>query len=417
MSDQSKRILVIGGGMSGISAALEAAEVGHEVVLVEREPYLGGRVSRMYQYFPKMCPPICGLEINFRRIRSNPRIKVYTMAEVVNVAGEAGDFDVKIKLTPRYVTGKKPVSQAHKDAVQSEVADDYNLGMCTHKALYLPHEMAYPYEYVLDKEALTADEIEAIKKAEPQGAVDLDQAEEEIDLKASAIVVATGWQPFDAARMQELGFGKYPNVINNVQMERLCALNGPTSGEVKRPSDNEAPASIAFIQCVGSRDENHLPYCSGVCCMGTLKQTRYIREKLPEAEVSVFYIDIRTIGRLEKFYYDLLEDDKVNFIKGKVPKITEAENNKPVLHVEEMLNGHKMEKAFDMVVLAAGVVPNTAMEKIPGANITYDDNGFVVDNPDTGIIGAGCVKRPLDVSRSVKDATAAALKAIQIARR
>jgi quinone-modifying oxidoreductase subunit QmoA len=315
------------------------------------------------------------------------------------------------------VTGKQPVTQAHKDAVTSEVADDFNLGMCTHKALYLPHEMAYPYEYVLDKESLTGDEIEAIKKAEPQGAIDLEQSEEEIDVKAAAIVVATGWQPFDAARMQDLGFGKYPNVINNVQMERLCALNGPTSGEIKRPSDGEAPQKIAFIQCVGSRDENYLPYCSGVCCMGTLKQTRYIREKLPEAEVSVFYIDIRTIGRLEKFYYDLVGDEKVSFIKGKVPKITESENNKPVLHVEEMLNGQKMEKAFDMVVLAAGVVPNTAVDKIPGAGINYDDNGFVVDNPETGIIGAGCVKRPLDVSRSVKDATAAALKAIQIVRR
>ncbi len=417
MSEESKRILVIGGGMSGISAALEAAEVGHEVVLVEREPYLGGRVARTYQYFPKMCPPTCGLEINFKRIRNNSRIKVYTMAEVVNVSGEAGNFDVKIKIKPRYVTGRQPVSQAHKDAVQSEVADDYNLGMCTQKALYLPHEMAYPYEYVLDKEALTSEEIEAVKKAEPQGAIDLDQAEEEIDVKAAAIVVATGWQPFEASRMEDLGFGKYPNVINNVQMERLCALNGPTSGEIKRPSDNEAPASIAFVQCVGSRDENYLPYCSGVCCMATLKQTRYIREKLPEADISIFYIDIRTIGRLEKFYYDIKDDEKVSFIKGKVPKITETDGNKPVLHVEEMLNNQKMEKPFDMVVLAAGVVPNTAMEKIPGANINYDDNGFVVDNPDTGIIGAGCVKRPLDVSRSVKDATAAALKAIQIVRR
>jgi len=173
---------------------------------------------------------------------------------------------------------------------------------------------------------------------------------------------------------------------------------------------------VAFVQCVGSRDENHLPYCSGVCCMGTLKQARYVRSRLPEAEISVFYIDIRPIGRLEKFYYDLLSDDKIKFIKGKVPKITE-DGGRPVLHVEEMLKQKKLEAPFDLVVLATGVVPNTADEKLPGAGVTYDPNGFVVDDPKAGLIGAGCVKRPLDVSRSVKDATAAALKAIQIVRR
>ncbi len=150
---------------------------------------------------------------------------------------------------------------------------------------------------------------------------------------------------------------------------------------------------------------------------GHPQQVRYLREQCPDAEITVFYIDIRTIGRLEKFYYDLLGDEKVKFVKGKVPKITEGENGCPVLHVEEMLKGHKMEAKFDMAVLAAGVVPNTADDKLPGAPARYDENGFVVDDQKAGIIGAGCAKRPLDVSRSVKDATAAALKAIQIVRR
>ena len=417
MTVESKKILVVGGGISGITTAVEAAEVGYEVVLVEKEPFLGGRVTRMYQYFPKMCPPTCGLEINFKRLKNNPRIEILTMAEVVNVSGEPGNFDVKIKVSPRYVTGKDAVSKEQKDAVTTDVPDDYNLGMCSKNALSIPHNMAFPNLHVLSKDAISGGELDALKKAEPKGAIDLDQKEEEVEIKVGAIVLATGWSPFDAKNMEDLGFGNYPNVINNVMMERLCAGNGPTDGKIQRPSDGEEPKKIAFVQCVGSRDENHLPYCSGVCCMGSLKQARYIREKLPEAEITIFYIDIRTISRLEKFYYDLLGDEKISFVKGKVPKISEGANNEVILHVEEMLAGKKVEEKFDMVVLAAGVVPNTADVKLPGADVTYDDNGFVVDKPDSGIIGAGCVKRPLDVSRSVKDATAAALKAIQTVRR
>jgi quinone-modifying oxidoreductase subunit QmoA len=416
MTSEAKKILVVGGGISGITAALEAAEVGYDVVLCEREPYLGGRVVRMYQYFPKLCPPTCGLEINYKRLRNNPRIQVLTMAEVASVSGAAGNYEVKIKIRPRYVTGKQPISQAHLDAVKSEVSCAFDMGLGSRKALALPHSMAFPYQYVLDKEALTGAEVEALKKAEPAGAIDLDQQEQELSLKVGAIVMATGWKPFDATKMPDLNFGKIKDVINNLQMERCCAPTGPTQGKIVRPSSNEAPKTIAFVQCVGSRDENHLSYCSGVCCMGTLKQARYVRAKLPDAEISVFYIDIRTIGRLEKFYYDLLGDDKIKFIKGKVPKITEKDG-RPVLHVEEMLNQKKLEAPFDLVVLATGVVPSTADEKLPGAVAAYDPNGFIVDDLKAGIIGAGCVKRPLDVSRSVKDATAAALKAIQIVRR
>jgi len=413
---QSEKILVVGGGIAGMTAAVEAAEVGHDVVLVEREPCLGGRVARMYQYFPKMCPPTCGLEINIRRIRDNPRIEVITLAEVENVSGGPGNYDVRIKKKPRYVTGEKPVSKEHLEAVKTEVPDDYNMGLSTVKALHLPYSMAYPYQYVLEKDALTAEEIEALKSIEPKGAIDLDQEEEEIELNVGAIVLATGWKPFDAKNIPELGYGVYPNVVINVEMERLAALSGPTGGKIQRPSDGQPPKSVAFIQCVGSRDENHLPYCSGVCCMATLKQARYVRNTLPDTEVTVYYIDIRTLGRLEKFYYDLLEDDKIKFVKGKVPKITEGHNNRPVLHLEEMQAGRKAEAEFDMAVLAAGVVPNTADWKLPGTEVTYDQNGFVVNN-GLGIIAAGCSTGPVDVSTSVKDATAAALKAIQTVRR
>jgi quinone-modifying oxidoreductase, subunit QmoA len=412
-----KKILIVGGGISGISAAVEAAEVGHEVVLIEREPYLGGRVVGMHQYFPKLCPPTCGLEINYQRLKNNPRIRVLTLAEVVNVAGGPGDFTVTVRVKPRYVTGAAPLAKAHFDAVVSEVPDGYNLGLKTRKALSLPHPMAFPYQYQLDKEALTAAELDALAAAEPKAALDLDMKTRAIEFKAGAIIIATGWKPFDAGKMPDLGFGRFPNVINNVQLERFCAPTGPTGGKVVRPSDHQAPRKVAFVQCVGSRDENHLPYCSGVCCMATLKHCRYVRALLPEAEITVYYIDIRPISRLEKFYLDLLQDDQIKFVKGMVPRITEAAGNRPVLHVEEIMNGRRAEVEADLAVLAAGMVPNTADEKLPGIDAGYDDYGFVADRPGSGLIGAGCVHRPLDVSGSVKDATAAALKAIQAVRR
>ncbi len=418
MSDNGK-ILVIGGGISGISAAADAAELGCEVVLVEKEPYLGGRVVRMNQYFPKLCPPTCGMEINTRRVRQNPRIKVHTLAEVQNVSGEAGDYTVTIKLKPRYVTGKQPVSQTHFDAVTTEVPNAFNYGMDKTNALHLPHELAFPSMYVLEKDALTAEESEKLKSAEPTGAIDLDMAEETIEEKVGAIIIATGWRPYDVTKLDNLGAGKYANVITNVMMERMAAVNGPTEGKILRPSDGKEPATVAFVQCAGSRDENHLPYCSAVCCMGSLKHARYVREKVADAKISIFYIDIRTIGRFEHFYYELLDDENISFIKGKVAKITEDSATKnPVVEVEEVMGGGKISEQFDLVVLATGVVPSTADSPIPGASLVYDDNGFLTDSPNGGgIFAAGCVKRPLDVSRSVKDSSAAVMKAIQIVRR
>ncbi len=413
------KILVIGGGISGISAAAEAAELGCEVVLVEKEAYLGGRVVRMNQYFPKLCPPTCGMEINTRRVRQNPRIKVYTLAEVEGVSGEPGNYTVTIKVSPRYVTGKQPVSQAHLDAVTTEIPNAFNYGMDKTNALFMPHQMAFPMMHVLKKDALTAEECERLKAASPAGAIDLDMKEERVEEKVGAIIVATGWQPYDANRIDNLGFARCANVITNVMMERLASVSGPTGGKVLRPSDGKEPATVAFVQCAGSRDENHLPYCSAVCCMGSLKQARYVREKVADSKVTIFYIDIRTIGRFEKFYYDLLEDPNISFIKGKVAKITEDPvTRNPIVEAEEVMPGEKMREQFDMVVLATGIVPSTADSPIPGINLVYDNDGFVADSPNGGgIFAAGCVKRPLDVSRSVKDATAAVMKAVQIVRR
>jgi quinone-modifying oxidoreductase subunit QmoA len=416
-SVSENRILVIGGGISGMTAAIEAAEVGREVILVEKEPYLGGQVIRMNQYFPKMCPPTCGMEINFRRIRQNPRITVYAMAEVQRVSGRAGSYDVTIQVRPRYVTGRYALDYSHAESVASERDNEFNYGMDKSKALYLPHEMAYPMRFVVDDRALSAAERQQLPGKLPEAAVDMQMSPQQIEVKVGAIIVATGWKPYDATKIDNLGFGKVPNVITNMMMERLAAVNGPTKGQIVRPSDGQPPTKVAFVQCAGSRDEKHLPYCSAVCCMASLKHARYVREKCPEAKVTIFYIDIRTVGRLEKFYYDLLTDENISFVKGKVAGITEdAATHTPVVEVEDTLGGAKITEPFDLVVLATGIVPATAETKLP-LDLTYDDYGFVVNGTKTdSIFAVGCAKRPAYVARSVRDATGGALKAIQTLR-
>ena len=414
MNDKAKPILVIGGGIAGVTAALDAAEVGHRVVLVEREAYLGGRVIRMHQYFPKMCPPTCGFEINVRRIRQNPGITVHTLATVEEISGSAGNFKVKIAVKPRYVTGKQPVDDSVAEQLTSERPNDFNYGMDKTKALYLPHDMAFPPIYVLDREALSEDDAAKLPELCRPGAIDLDMAVEEIELDVGAVIVATGWYPYDATKLDNLGFGRFANVITNVMMERLAAGQGPTGGEIVRPSDGKKAENVAFVQCAGSRDENHLPYCSAVCCMASLKQARYLREKNEDAKATVFYIDIRTVGREEKFYYDMLEDENVSFIKGKVAEISEdPQTGDLVLDVEDTISGENLHAKFDMVVLATGVVPSTAQTKIP-FELKYDEYGFIDGSTGTeGIYAAGCAKRPCDVSRTTKESSAAALRAIQ----
>ena len=414
MNAEAKPILVIGGGIAGMTAALEAAEVGHRVILVEKEPYLGGRVMRTHRYFPKMCPPTCGFEINVRRIRRNPRITVHTLATVEEISGSAGNFKARIKTLPRYVTGKHDLDVSVMEQLTSERANDFNLGMDKTKAVYLPHDMAYPPVPVLDRDALSDADAKTLQNVCPPGAIDLEMAEKEFEIEVGAVIAATGWRPYDAAKIENLGFGQCQNVITNVMMERLAAPGGPTGGEITRPSDGKKAENVAFVQCAGSRDENHLPYCSAVCCTASLKQARYLREKNEGSKATIFYIDIRTIGSLEKFYYDMLEDENVTFIKGKAAKIEEDPESKDLaLDVEDTLSGETLHEKFDLVVLATGVVPNTADLKIP-VELNYDDYGFVDGTAEVdGVYAAGCTKRPCDVSRATKDSTAAALKAVQ----
>jgi len=416
MTEEQKKgsVLVVGGGISGLTASLEAAEVGYEVFLVEKNPYLGGRVAQLKYYFPKLCPPTCGLEINYRRIKDSPRISFYTLAEVQNVSGGPGNYDVTVKVSPRYVNEKCTCCGDCEKASTAKVSNEFNLGMNNTKGAYLPSKMAFPMRYVLAPEIIGTDDARKCQEACKYDAIKLDMQPQTVNLNIGAIIWATGWKPYDATKIDNLGF-QYQNVITNMMMERLAAPSGPTSGRIARPSDNKDISRIAFVQCAGSRDENHLPYCSYICCMASLKQATYVREQYPNAAIYVFYIDIRAPGqRYEKFYRTIKEDENTFLIKGKVAEVQEDPNTKDITVVaENAVTGEKVQKTVDMAVLATGMVPNTADTKLPGG-VKCDPDGFVVsDLAQGGMFATGCAVKPLDVVSSNQHATGMALKAIQ----
>jgi quinone-modifying oxidoreductase subunit QmoA len=270
-----KSVLIIGGGISGITAAVEAAETGCRVWLVEKKPYLGGQVARTNEYFPKLCPPYCGLEINFKRIRSNPRIEVITSATVSGMEGKPGNYTVHIEREARYITEDCTVCGLCSEACPVETADPFNYGMKDHKAIDLPHELAFPTRYYLD---VTACKGESCSKCIPvcnYDAIKLDAKPGSLEINCASVLICTGWEAYDPENLEEYGWGQSPDILNNVRMERLGAPNGPTRGRILRPSDGKPARRVAFVQCAGSRDDNHLPYCSSVCCSASLKQAIY----------------------------------------------------------------------------------------------------------------------------------------------
>lgn len=413
MGDEHQRILVVGGGISGLTAALEAAEAGAEVIIVEKNPYLGGRVVSLNQYFPKLCPPTCGLEINFRRIKQNPKVSFHTLAEVESISGKPGDYEVTVKLNPRYVNDNCTACGKCAEACSTEIPNTVNYGMDTVKAAYLPHSMAFPFKYVISPEIIGTDEAQACADACAYNAVDLDMKPETITYKVGAVVWATGWDPYDATKVDYLGLGRIPNVVTSVMFERLAAVNGPTGGKILRPSDGKEVKSVAFVQCAGSRDENHLPYCSGICCLASLKQATYVRERIPDSTVYMYYIDVRAMGKYEDFYTRVDADENVILTKSKIARISEDPASGGVLvEGENISEGALVKQVVDLAVLAVGMVPATASVK-PDLAMEYDDFGFVSSSGASGIVPAGCVKAPMEVAASVQDATGAALRAIQ----
>jgi len=415
---ENKKVLVVGGGFSGLTAAVETAEAGSEVIIVEKTPFFGGRVTQLNKYFPKLCPPNCGLEINFKRIKNSADIAFYSLAEVEKVSGQEGNFDVTIKITPRYINDKCVGCNACAEACPVEMPNEFNFGLDKTKAAYITHNQAFPFIYAIDGRHCKGKACGKCAEACKYDAIDLDMKPQTINLNVGSIILASGWDPYDISKLDTLGSGKIKNVITNMQMERLASPNGPTGGKILRPSDGKEPKNIAFVQCAGSRDENHLPYCSFICCMASLKQATYIREQYPDSKAKIFYIDIRTPGRYEQFYWKVKDDPNITLTKGKVAKITDdPSTGNPIVEAEDILSGKKIKEEFDMVVLAAGMVPSTSASKIP-VDVSYTPDGFVM--PATlkkGVYAVGTLKSPVDVAKSVQDATGVAIKSIQSTRR
>jgi quinone-modifying oxidoreductase, subunit QmoA len=410
-SSNGTSLLVIGGGVAGLTAALEAAEAGCSVILIEKSAFLGGRAIGFNLYFPKLCPPACGFEINFRRIKNNPRITVLTQTELEELSGSAGNYEVTVKISPRFVTEACTLCGDCAEVCPVERADEFNFGLSKTKAAYLPHKMAFPAEYVIDRNTCKKN-CTACVDACRYGAIDLTQQVERKRFRVAAVVAATGWAPYDASKIANLGFRKFPNVVTNVVLERMAATNGPTRGKILRPTDGKEPASVAFVQCAGSRDENHLPYCSSVCCSASLKHSTYIHSLYPEAQVTIFYIDVRTPGFLQDFYAKVAANSHLEMIKGKVGLVEEDPQTHDLLvTAEDVLTGRKVTRRFSLVVLATGMVPQTS--GIP-LNMARDEFGFIT-NGTPGLYAAGCAKRPEEVAATVRDATGAALKALQCA--
>ncbi|MEM0350507.1 MAG: CoB--CoM heterodisulfide reductase iron-sulfur subunit A family protein [Archaeoglobaceae archaeon] len=402
-------ILVIGGGIAGLTSAIEASETGYNVILVERTPFLGGRVSQLNKYFPKLCPPCCGLEILYKRMRTNPKLKIFTNAEVLSINGSAGNFTVNLKIKPRFVNENCTACGECAKVCPIDVPNEFDFGLTKRKAIYIPHGMAMPFIYAIDEKSCNRCG-ECVKVCKYK-AINLNEVEKILNLNVSAVIVATGWKPYDASKIENLGYGKFKNVVTNMEFERIASPNGPTKGKILT-RDGKPINSIAFAQCAGSRDENHLPYCSAVCCLASLKQATYVREQYPEAKIYIFYIDIRAFGRYEDFFAKVAREKNIELIKGKVAKVEERER-KLIVTAEDTASGIKVHKEVDMLVLATGMQPSLAENPIPG--IELDEYGFVKEKP--GIIPAGVAMKPLDVMFSNETATSAALKAIQLARR
>jgi quinone-modifying oxidoreductase subunit QmoA len=415
----NQTILVVGGGISGMTAALEAAECGKQVLLVEKNPSVGGRVSQLYKYFPKLCFPSCGLEINLRRLKANRNLRLLTLTEVTAVSGAAGNYRVTLKTAPRYVNENCTACGECERAVEATFASEYDYGMKPRKGAYLPFNMAYPQRYVLDPRMIGTPDADKAKAACKYGAIDLDMQEKETTLTVGAIIWATGWKPYDADKIQPYGHDRIANVVSSVEFERMLDPFGPTGGKIQRPSDGKEAKNVAFIQCAGSRDRNHLKHCSRICCMATLKQTTYLREKFADDfKASVYYIDIRAIDRIDDFYRKVQADPNVSFVKSKVASITlDKASGNPVLHGVDTEGYHRYSNPHDLVVLAVGMEPSVPKGAFP-MEIVVNEEGFIeADKANGGIFAAGCSSDALDVNRAVQSATASALRAIQVVNR
>jgi heterodisulfide reductase subunit A len=431
----TRRAMVIGGGVAGIQAALDIADAGYEVVLVEREPSIGGKMAGLSETFPTLDCSQCILTPRMVEAGQHPRIKLYTYSEVESVNGFVGNFDVTIRKKARYVDTAKCTGcgDCSKVCPLKRNPSEFDYGMGMRPAIYMPFPQAVPARPVIDKKVcakLIRNGCGLCEKKCVAGAINFKDEDQFVAERVGAIVVATGYRLYSIGREQpserlsgygEYGYGKYKDVIDSLQFERLVSASGPTNGELKRPSDGRVPKNVVFISCVGSRDNaKGLSYCSKICCMYTAKHTMLYKHKVHDGEAHVFYMDIRAGGKgYDEFVRRAIEKDGAKYYRGRVSKITE-ENGKLIVRGADTLAGIPVTVEADMVVLAAAMRPAAGVEELAQKlNIGYDENGFLleshpklrpVETNTAGVFVCGACQAPKDIPESVAQASAAASK-------
>jgi len=421
----TRRALVIGAGISGIQAALDIADHGYEVLLVERNPSIGGHMIQLSETFPTLDCSQCIMTPKMVEASRHPKIKIMTYHEIESISGFVGNFKVKIKKKPRYVDENLCTLCADCEKVCPQVVqDEFNMGLSFRKAIYLPFPQAIPGTYTLDIESclgLWPIRCGKCKDVCDVEAINFDEKEEIFEEEVGAVVVSTGYDLYTMQALGEYGGEKYEDVVDGLEFERILSASGPTGGEVRRPSDGKVPKNIVFIQCCGSRDpENHNPYCSKICCMYTTKHAMLYKHRVPDGNAIVFYIDVRTGGKkFEEFYQRAIDEDDVLYIRGKVSKVFQ-EGDKVIVWGVDTLTGKKVEVEADMVVLAMSMVKTEKVEDLlRKLKISTDADGWLaeahpklrpVESLNAGFYLAGCAHGPKDIPETVSQASAAAAK-------
>jgi heterodisulfide reductase subunit A len=421
-------VLVIGGGIAGIQAALDLAEQGLRVHVVERLPSIGGRMAQLDKTFPTNDCSTCILSPKMVDCSRHPNIILHTYSEVQAVRGEAGAFDVQVLKRARYVDEDRCTGCG--DCARKcprKVPDGFNVGLSQRRAIYLYFPQAVPMVMTIDPERctyLTRGKCGLCQKICQAGAIDFEQENQEIKLEVGAIVVATGYDFYDPTSIGQYHYHRYPNVITALEYERLISASGPTGGHLRRPSDGQPAKTVGFVQCAGSRHVRHNRYCSTVCCVHSTKEAVLAWEHDHDARSYIFYTDLRGSGKGFREYMDRAEQGyHVTFVHGRVAQILEDEVHNPIIKYEDASTSRPQRMTVDLAVLATSLVPRDDAPQLAGMlGIELDEFGFVqtapfdpIDTSRPGIYACGCCLGPADIPQSVAQASAAAARAAEIA--
>ena len=429
-SPVKKRALVIGGGIAGIQTALDIADAGFEVDIVEKKPTIGGKMTQIDKTFPTLDCAACILTPKMVDCAQNEKIHIYAYSEVAAVKGFVGNFKVTIRKKARFVDTTKCTGcgLCTEKCPQKKVPNEFNLGLDTRRAIYIPFAQAVPKVATIDPDycnMLQKGKCGVCARVCSAGAIDYTQKDELIEEEYGAIVAATGFNPIDLSQFNEFAYAQSPDVVSSLEFERLMNAAGPTGGTLLRPSDGKHPHTIVFVQCVGSRcdgAQKGKPYCSKICCMYTAKHAMLCREKYPDTEVYVFYIDVRTPGKnYDEFYRRAVEEYGVHYIKGMVGKVV-PQNGVLKVQASDLLDNRQLHIDADMVVLAAAIEPDKSARSLATMlTASMDTNNFFteahpklrpVESPTAGIFLSGACHGPKDIPETVAQAGAAAAKVI-----